>query len=91
MESHGISLRLGNRQQPGISTGDTISRVTGISLGGYTSSLLAAVEDRLHFAIPNVPVTSLLDLVLEWFPLNMPLKMLLKASNTSVRDTLALQ
>ncbi len=60
--------------------------VTGISLGGYTSALLAAVEERLHFSIPNVPVVSLPDLVLEWFPLNLPIKGLLKASGTSVRD-----
>jgi pimeloyl-ACP methyl ester carboxylesterase len=60
--------------------------VTGISLGGYTSALLASVEERLHFAIPNVPVVSLPDLVLEWFPLNIPLKMLLKASGTSIRE-----
>jgi len=60
--------------------------VTGISLGGYTSALLAAVEERLHFSIPNVPVVSMLDLVLEWFPLNMPLKILLKASKTSIRE-----
>ena len=38
--------------------------VTGISLGGYTSALLATVEERLHFSIPNVPVVSLPDLVL---------------------------
>jgi pimeloyl-ACP methyl ester carboxylesterase len=60
--------------------------VTGISLGGYTSALLAAVEDRLHFAIPNVPVVSMTDLVLEWFPLNLPIKGLLKASGTSIRE-----
>jgi hypothetical protein len=60
--------------------------VTGISLGGYTSALLAAVEERLHFSIPNVPVVSLLDLVLEWFPINVPVKALLKATNTSVRE-----
>ncbi|HDY83788.1 MAG TPA: abhydrolase domain-containing 18 [Halieaceae bacterium] len=60
--------------------------VTGISLGGYTSALLAAVEERLHFSIPNVPVVSLLDLILEWFPVNMPIKIALKASNTSVRE-----
>lgn len=60
--------------------------VTGISLGGYTSALLAAVEERLYFAIPNVPVVSLPDLVLEWFPLNLPIKAVLKATNTSVRD-----
>jgi pimeloyl-ACP methyl ester carboxylesterase len=68
------------------SRGVTKVGVTGISLGGYTSSLLAAVEERLHFAIPNVPVVSLADLVLEWFPLNLPIKGMLKASGTSVRD-----
>lgn len=60
--------------------------VTGISLGGYTTSLLAAVEERLHFAIPNVPVVSLPDLVLEWFPASVPVKALLKASGTSVHE-----
>ena len=47
---------------------------------------MATAEDRLKFAIPNVPVVSLLDLVLEWFPLNLPLKALLKGSNTSIRE-----
>ncbi|MBT5006986.1 MAG: alpha/beta hydrolase family protein [Halieaceae bacterium] len=60
--------------------------VTGISLGGYTSALLASVEDRLEFAIPNVPVVSLADLVLEWFPLNLSIKAMLKITGTSVRD-----
>jgi pimeloyl-ACP methyl ester carboxylesterase len=60
--------------------------VTGISLGGYTSALLAAVEERLHFAIPNVPLVSIPDLVLEWFPMNLTIKALLKASNTTVRQ-----
>lgn len=60
--------------------------VTGISLGGYTTALLASVEDRLEFAIPNVPVVSLADLVLEWFPLNLSIKAMLKATGTSVRD-----
>ncbi len=68
------------------SRGVTKVGVTGISLGGYTSALLAAVEDRLEFAIPNVPVVTLADLVLEWFPMNLPLKALLKLSNTSVRE-----
>ncbi len=60
--------------------------VTGISLGGYTSALLAAVEDRLQFSIPNVPLASLLDLVLEWFPINLPIKTLLTLSETSVSE-----
>ncbi len=68
------------------SRGVTKVGVTGISLGGYTTSLLAAVEGRLQFAIPNVPVVSLADLVLEWFPLNLPIKGLLKVSGTSVKE-----
>ncbi|GHD19440.1 hypothetical protein GCM10007052_27930 [Halioglobus japonicus] len=60
--------------------------VTGISLGGYTSALLASVEDRLEFAIPNVPVVSLADLVMEWFPVNLPIKAALKATGTSISE-----
>ncbi len=60
--------------------------VTGISLGGYTSALLATVEERLHFCIPNVPVVSLADLMLEWFPANLPIKAFLKGAGLSVRD-----
>ncbi len=43
--------------------------VTGVSLGGFTSALLASVEPRLSFAIPNVPLVSVADLVLEWEPI----------------------
>jgi hypothetical protein len=43
--------------------------VTGLSLGGFTAAMLASVEERLSFAIPNVPVVSLADLVLEWQPI----------------------
>lgn len=42
--------------------------ITGLSLGGYLSSLLSSVDDRLSFAIPNVPVTSLADIVESWAP-----------------------
>jgi hypothetical protein len=41
---------------------------TGISLGGYTSALLAAVEPRLAFAIPNAPLASMPELVAGWPP-----------------------
>jgi alpha-beta hydrolase superfamily lysophospholipase len=44
--------------------------VTGLSLGGYLSSLLAAVDDRLQVVIPNAPVTSIAPLVRGWFPAN---------------------
>lgn len=42
--------------------------ITGLSLGGYLSALLASLDDRLAFAIPNVPVTSLTDIVQSWAP-----------------------
>ena len=60
--------------------------ITGVSLGGFTSALLAAVEPRLSFAIPNVPVTSIADLVLEWEPIATLLRAALKLSHRDVRD-----
>jgi pimeloyl-ACP methyl ester carboxylesterase len=42
--------------------------VTGVSLGGWTTALLASLEDSIEFAIPNVPVVSPVDLILEWPP-----------------------
>lgn len=44
--------------------------VTGISLGGYTSALLAAAEPRLDFVIPNAPVIWLPGLLGGWCPAN---------------------
>jgi pimeloyl-ACP methyl ester carboxylesterase len=44
--------------------------LTGISLGGYTTALIAAVEDRLEAVIPNVPVVSVEAELDEWFPAN---------------------
>lgn len=45
--------------------------LTGLSLGGYTSALLAAVEPRLQAVIPNVPVVSVESEMRDWFPANM--------------------
>ena len=42
--------------------------VTGVSLGGWTSSMLASLHDALEAVIPNVPVCSPVDLLLEWQP-----------------------
>jgi hypothetical protein len=55
--------------------------VTGLSLGGFTTAILASVEERLSFAIPNVPVVSLADLVLEWQPIGW----LLRAASATMR------
>ncbi len=43
---------------------------TGLSLGGYATALLAEVDDRLDFAIPNAAVASLPHLIRNWFPVN---------------------
>lgn len=44
--------------------------VTGISLGGFTSALLACVDDRIQAVVPNVPVVTPDRTVDEWFPAN---------------------
>jgi pimeloyl-ACP methyl ester carboxylesterase len=49
-------------------TGSTRIGVTGLSLGGYTSALLAAIDARLDFAVPNAAVTWIPPLLDSWFP-----------------------
>jgi pimeloyl-ACP methyl ester carboxylesterase len=44
--------------------------LTGISLGGYTSALVASVEDRLEAVVPNCPVVTPARMFDEWFPAN---------------------
>lgn len=44
--------------------------LTGISLGGFTSALLASVDDRIQAVIPNVPVVTPDRTIDEWFPAN---------------------
>lgn len=58
--------------------------VTGISLGGYTSALLAAVEPRLAFAMPNVPVVSIPDLMLEWHPMSLAVRVMLARTRSPI-------
>lgn len=60
--------------------------VAGVSLGGHTSALVASVEERVAFAIPNVPVASLVDLVLQWTPIGTVTRGLLKATGLTIRD-----
>jgi pimeloyl-ACP methyl ester carboxylesterase len=42
--------------------------VTGLSLGGYTSALLAATEPRLQLCVPNAAVTDLPAVMRAWQP-----------------------
>lgn len=50
----------------------------GASLGGYTTALMAGLDERLDFAVPMIPATSLVDTVLDWSPANVVLSALLK-------------
>lgn len=59
---------------------------TGVSLGGYTTSIFAAVENRLAFAIPNVPVVSISDLVLEWEPIGTAMRTALKLTGVPIQE-----
>ncbi|MAQ19151.1 MAG: alpha/beta hydrolase [Sandaracinus sp.] len=61
--------------------------ITGVSLGGFTTSMLAATEHRLAFAIPNVPVVSFADIVLEWEPIGTAMRALMKREGMSVVDS----
>lgn len=60
--------------------------VTGMSLGGYVTALLASIEPRLAFAIPNVPVASLVDLILGWHPLGELMRLVLRKAGMRVAD-----
>lgn len=64
--------------------------VTGVSLGGHTTALLASVDDRIAFAIPNVPVTSIPDLVLEWWPIGPLIKYMSRVMRLSIVEIRAL-
>lgn len=60
--------------------------VTGISLGGCTTALCASAAPELDFAVPNVPVTSLADLLLEWRPLSVAVRALMAGTGMTIRD-----
>ena len=60
--------------------------MTGISLGGFTTALMAAVEPRIACAVPNVPVVSLADLVLEWPPISYAVRGLLAGMGRSLSE-----
>lgn len=42
--------------------------LTGMSLGGYTSALIAAADDRLDAVIPNVPLVTPESAFDDWWP-----------------------
>jgi pimeloyl-ACP methyl ester carboxylesterase len=63
--------------------------LTGISLGGYTTALIAAVEDRIDAVIPNVPVVSIEAELDEWFPASKLFTLGRKLGRISLEDFVA--
>jgi pimeloyl-ACP methyl ester carboxylesterase len=63
--------------------------LTGISLGGYTASLVASVDDRLEAVIPNCPVVTPASAFDDWFPANMLIALGLRVSNISRQELAA--
>ncbi len=51
-----------------LATGVPRVGMTGVSLGGYVTAMLAAAEDRLAFAVPNCPVVDLHETLGLWQP-----------------------
>lgn len=60
--------------------------VTGLSLGGYTTALMAAAEERLAFAIPVIPPASLVDVAFQWFPMGQLLRTMFWTIGMSVQE-----
>jgi len=57
--------------------------LTGISLGGYTTALVASVDDRLEAVIPNCPVVTPITMFDDWFPANKLIQLGLRLSHVS--------
>ncbi len=60
--------------------------VTGVSLGGYLSAVLATVEERLRLVITNAAVTNMADLVRQWFPAGLGLAVASRLNGVPVAE-----
>lgn len=60
--------------------------VSGLSLGGYITSLLAGVDERLAFAIPNSPVVAVFDMAMEWMPVRPFLRAMMWVDDIGIRE-----
>ena len=60
--------------------------LSGLSLGGYTSALMAGLEERFEFVMPVVPIVSIPDAMMEWKPLDGALKNIMRKYDVSMQD-----
>lgn len=58
----------------------------GLSLGSYTSALIAGLDNRLKFVMPVLPIVSIPDAMMEWKPLDRAFRLLLGKSNVTLRQ-----
>lgn len=66
--------------------------LSGVSLGGYTTALMAGLEERFYFAMPLVPLISIPDAMMEWKPLDLILKTFMRRYDVNMpelRNTMA--
>lgn len=60
--------------------------LSGLSLGGYTSALMAGLEPRFDFVMPVVPIVSIPDAMMEWKPLDGALRNIMRKYDVSMQD-----
>lgn len=60
--------------------------ISGISLGGFVSSLVLSVDERVDSAILLAPVYNVPESYMEWFPLKQLFSKLLKEENISFTE-----
>jgi pimeloyl-ACP methyl ester carboxylesterase len=60
--------------------------ISGLSLGGYLSSVMAVVEPRLAFCIPNSPLVAPVDTVRDWVAIGRAMDIVGKRTGLSPLD-----
>lgn len=60
--------------------------LSGVSLGGYTSALMAGLEERFEFVMPLLPLISIPDAMMEWKPLDRLVKLFMSRYEVSMED-----
>jgi len=60
--------------------------ISGLSLGGYLSALMAVVEPRLAFCIPNSPLVAPVDTIRSWQPTRSFMELIQQRSGLSAQD-----
>lgn len=60
--------------------------LSGVSLGGYTTALMAGLDERFEFVMPLVPLVSIPDAIMAWKPLDRVAKTFMQRYNVSMEE-----